>query len=98
MRSGPSYSASATRVPCCARAQGVAARHANARRNSLRSIFVQLVPLRLERAADLAVDARLRQRDAALAGHFRNDRHIVLGPGHGLPAPVLERAVGGAAP
>src|SRR6266540_56962 len=60
------------------------------------SVEVQLVAPRLQSAADLAVDARLRQRDARLGRHVSDDRHIVLGPSHGLAAPFLERAVGAA--
>jgi len=34
---------------------------------------------RLQRAADLAVHARLRQRNARFRCHLGNDRHVVFG-------------------
>src|SRR4029079_8752766 len=49
-----------------------------------------------QRAADLAVEACLRQPDALLIRHRADDHHVVLGPGHGLPAPQGQRAVRGA--
>src|SRR6185436_9976012 len=59
-------------------------------------IVVKLVAARLERAADLARHLGLRQRNTLFLGHRGDDLHVVLGPGHGLPAPLLERVVGGA--
>src|SRR2546421_5920590 len=41
------------------------------------TVVVELVPPRLEGAAELARHARLRQRDSAVGGHLGDDRHVV---------------------
>src|SRR5438552_12261229 len=63
---------------------------------TLPSVLIELEAARLERAADLPRDIGLWQRNAARGGHFRDDRHVVLRPGHGLRAPLRQRLVGGA--
>src|SRR5438876_7385221 len=63
---------------------------------TLPSVLIKLEAARLERAADLPRDIGLRQRNAARGGHFGDDRHVVLRPGHGLRAPLRQRLVGGA--
>src|SRR5213592_3222282 len=63
---------------------------------TLPSVLIELEAARLERAADLSRDIGLWQRNAARGGHFRDDRHVVLRPGHGLRAPLRQRLVGGA--
>src|SRR6266567_2793004 len=60
------------------------------------SIRLQFVAPRFQCSADLAVDACLRQCNTGFSRHLGDDRHIVLGPSHGLAAPFLERAVGAA--
>src|SRR5881296_556484 len=67
-----------------------------ASRPALAAVLVQLVAPRLQAAADLAAHLRLRQRDARIGRHFGDDRHIVVGPGHRLHAPLLQRPVGAA--
>src|SRR6267378_8568059 len=49
-------------------------------------IRFQLMAPRLQRAANLSIDTRLRQRNARLRRHLGDDRHVVLGPGHRLAA------------
>src|SRR2546425_12039012 len=63
---------------------------------TLPSVLIELEAARLERAADLPRYIGLWQRNAARGGHFRDDRHVVLRPGHGLRAPLRQRPVGGA--
>src|SRR5580765_3775429 len=53
-------------------------------------VVVKLVAARLERAADVARHGCLRQRNTTLRRHRGDDGHVVLRPGHGLPAPFLE--------
>src|SRR5437879_4891702 len=61
---------------------------------TLPSVVVELEAPRLERAADLPRYIGLWQRNAARRGHFGDDRHVVLRPGHGLRAPLFERFIG----
>src|SRR5258708_25477673 len=56
-------------------------------------VLFQLVAPRFEFAADLPVHAGLGQRDPRLGRHLGDDRHVVLGPGHRLASPLLERTV-----
>src|SRR6266480_7307327 len=63
---------------------------------TLPSVLIELEAARLERAADLSRYLGLGQRNAARSGHFRDDRHVVLRPRHGLRAPLRQRLVGGA--
>src|ERR1700761_4802120 len=60
-------------------------------------VLGQLVAAGLERPADLAVDAGLGERDARRGRHLGHDLHVVLGPAHGLVAPVAQGVVGRAA-
>src|SRR3989454_11208313 len=55
---------------------------------TLASVLIELEPARPERAADLPRYIGLWQRNAACGGHFRDDRHVVLRPRHGLRAPL----------
>src|SRR5438270_4926757 len=66
------------------------------RNATLPAVLIELEPARLERAADLPRYIGLWQREAARGGHLLDDRHVVLGPGHGLRAPLGQRLVGGA--
>src|SRR5436190_21871400 len=59
----------------------------------LTTVLVQLVAPRLEAPTDLAGHLALRQLKAMLARHLGDDRHVVLGPSHGLHAPLGERVV-----
>src|SRR5690349_11414200 len=62
---------------------------AYAARRTLAAVLVQLVAPRLQAAAYVPVHLGLRQREAGLGGHLRDDLHVVVGPGHGLRAPFL---------
>src|SRR5438034_10142352 len=66
---------------------------------TLPSVLIELEAARLERTADLPRYIGLWQRNAACGGHFRDDRHVVLRPGHEIGrASCRERvcmAVGG---
>src|SRR3989449_11037018 len=63
---------------------------------TLPSVLIELEAARLERAADLPRYIGLWQRNAARGRHFRDARHVVLCPGHGLRAPLPQRLLGGA--
>src|SRR2546422_3143103 len=63
---------------------------------TLPSVLIELEAARLERAANLPRYIGLWQRNAARGGHFRDDRHVVLPPSHGLRAPLRQRLAGGA--